>query len=77
MGVAVLRTSSLYNLRLSSQCPQEETHHRAVKLETRLKCEEPGLLDSVSAESVGVYEGMYRSKKYRGGPSSDGIGPIA
>ena len=36
-----------------------------------------GLRDPMSAEGDGVYEGMYRSRKYRGGPTSDGIGPIA
>jgi hypothetical protein len=36
-----------------------------------------GLWESISVERDGVYEGMYRSRKYRGGPMSDGIGPIA
>ena len=38
---------------------------------------ELGLWELLSAERDGVYEGMYRSRKYRGGPMSDGIGPIA
>lgn len=48
--------------------------HLAVK---QKELSELGLRDSTSAESDGVYEGMYRSMKYRGGPTSDGIGPIA
>src|SRR6266702_1013459 len=36
-----------------------------------------GFRDSMSAESVGVYEGVYRSIKYSPSLSSDGIGPIA
>ena len=36
---------------------------------------EPDLLDSMRAESVGVYEGMCKSGKYRRGPVSDRIGP--
>ena len=38
---------------------------------------DPDLLDSIRAERVGVYDGMYRSRKYPGGPESDEIGPIA
>jgi hypothetical protein len=38
---------------------------------------EPTLRDSISEESDGVYEGLYRSRKYLGGLMSDGIGPIA
>ena len=38
---------------------------------------ESGLRDSMSVERDGVYEGMYRFRKYRGGPTPDGIGPIA
>src|SRR5258708_6062345 len=37
-----------------------------------------GFRDSMRAESVGVYEVMYRSKKYSNSlPTSDRIGPIA
>src|SRR5260221_9458280 len=36
-----------------------------------------GLRAWMSAESVGVYEGIYRSEKYRSTLPSDRIGPIA
>ena len=36
-----------------------------------------GLHDSISAERVGVYEGMYRSEKYSLVGPSDRIGPMA
>ena len=45
-------------------------------LSNDLGCE-PGLRDSMSAVSVGVYEGMYKSMKYALSLSFDGIGPIA
>ena len=35
---------------------------------------ELGLWESMSAERDGVYEGIYRSRKYCGGPTSNGIG---
>src|SRR5579863_6345615 len=37
----------------------------------------PGFRDSMSAERVGVYEGMYRSEKYDLTRPSDRTGPIA
>src|SRR5487761_1724226 len=37
----------------------------------------PGLRDSMSAERVGVYEGMYRSEKYNSKRPSDRTGPMA
>jgi hypothetical protein len=38
---------------------------------------EPGLRDSMSEESVGVYEGMYKPEKYNLTEPSDRIGPMA
>ncbi len=37
---------------------------------------ELGFWDLMSVERDGIYEGMYRSRKYHGQPMSDRMGPI-
>jgi hypothetical protein len=61
----------------SNACTIVASGYTTRRIEGFLKVCEFSLWELMSAGRDGVYEEMYRSRKYRGRPTSDEIGPIA